>query len=47
MLNYLVLVAVQGLVLEGFVAEHAEDPLAQTLVAEAVRLALSEVEHLE
>ena len=38
---------VEGLVLEGVVPKHGEDPLAQTLVAEAVRLALAEVEHLE
>ena len=38
---------VEGLVLEGVVPEHCEDSLAQALVAEAVRLALAEVEHLE
>ena len=46
-MNYLVLVAIEGLVIERVVAQHGEDPLAQTLVAEAVRLALSEVEHLK
>ena len=37
---------VERLVLEGLVPEHAEDAVAQTLVAEAVSLALSEVEDL-
>ena len=37
---------VERLVLEGIVPEHAEDSVAQTLVSEAVSLALSEVEHL-
>ena len=37
---------VERLVFEGLVPEHAEDAVAQTLVAEAVSLALSEVENL-